>query len=122
MRFFEIIQGVTSRAEPPGGSTNFHELFDWSAEPTQFVLNALPVKFRQDGLALAVKNIGVHGVAGVIDSWAARWESRHAITPKNRTATEDRAKSLSVPEKFYQLFRLALGFFGARKVDARNNP
>lgn len=33
-----------------------------------------------------------------------------------------RARRLSIPEKTYRLFHVALGFFGVRKVDARNCP
>ena len=80
-----------------------------------------PGRFRKRSLTLAVVT-GLDPFGVIRDATFCTWSWPRCIGASTLLKTVPRAKQLSVPEKVFQLFRVALGFFGVRKVDARNCP
>jgi len=63
------------------------------------------------------------GAAAIVKSLMAAWGTRHDFTHQSsKPDTKLSSRAYFSCERALALFRFARGFFGAHKVDARNNP
>ena len=94
----------------------------WTSESWRLIEVAPMPPMRLKPLTVAIQ-LGLRGARQFVLDSLDRWSRRHG--PDGTTSCKGSLFATSIPKAAAQavaLFRVALGFFGTQKVDARNNP
>jgi hypothetical protein len=67
-------------------------------------------------------SVGHHGLTAVYATVMDLWSRRHVIPRSDASKTQQPRQRRSIGRLCLALMRFVVGFFGSRKVDARNNP
>ena len=89
-------------------------------------LDALPAPAPFFAKAVAVLDVAIrvghHGLTAVHAAVMDLWSRRHVIPKSDVAQTQQPRQRRAIDRLCLALMRFVVGFFGSRKVDARNNP